>query len=224
MKKIFFLVLGFIICGGVLTAQTLDEALLGDSFGSPSNALAAGSDSRDKRERIFQAANSRNNWISVLGGGFPYLPFCISIGANYERMLGSEISLGANIFWTRMIWFGTDAIEIDVPFRFYPWGKTFFLGAALGFYYSSWSGGEEPGDDLHTTGIGLAITPEIGWKIDVGKQGKLYLQTGIAQPFWFGKWYVKGYERYIYKEKTYSGFDPDSLFMGRIYFGMGYAF
>jgi len=194
MKKYFFLVLGFIICGAVLTAQTLDET-------------------RDERARMVQAANSRNNWISAALGGGLY----IDIGAQYERMLGAKISLGANIFWTQGIFFDVDMLKIDVPFRFYPWGKTFFLGAALGFFYCYSYNHDEPGDG-HATSIGAAITPEIGWKIDVGKPGKLYLQTGIAQPFWFGR------TTYGYKEETYSGFEIDSLLMGKIYFGMGYAF
>ena len=233
MKKILFYLLGFIVCGALLTAQTLDEALDvspaddAPSAGSEKDAKENGSSgkARKERERIVQAANSRNNWIGVLGGvggcgPFPIFPLLssISIGANYERMLGPKISLGANIFWTRAgaIFTSFDTLEIDVPFRFYPLGKTFFLGAALGFYYShSYNRNVDPGT-RHATSIGAAITPEIGWKIDVGKPGKLYLQTGIAQPLWFGR--TTGYEA------TVSGFDIDGIIMGKTYFGMGYAF
>jgi hypothetical protein len=66
----------------------------------------------------------------------------------------------------------------------------------LGFSYRSIPG-------VFTT-TAAAITPGIGWKIDVGKSGGFYLQPGLATSF------------LLFGESVF--FDP------RIYMGMGYAF
>ena len=202
---------------------------------SPENASSADSDSRKTRQRpaTTQAANSRNNWISGELNFVPisydrewtslletHVPLNMGIGARYERMLGSRISLGTNIYWepSWLNWGGGGyyTFGIDASFHFYPWGKTFFLGAALGFYYYNTYTSFTRTD--HS--IGAAITPEIGWKIDVGKPGGLYIQPGIAGAFVFGEHRIEYYPN-RYKERLFSGLLSIS---GRVYFGMGYAF
>ena len=155
-----------------------------------------------------KAANARDNWIAAELS-------VLSIGARYERMLGPKISLGANFYWSP---FGIMPFDdyflssesggflIDASFRWYPWGKTFFLGLGLGFGYSHGYALDEAEarkgqwKDVY----GMAITAEIGWKIDVGKAGGFYLQPGISLPFILG--------------------NDVELFFKTFNFGMGYAF
>ena len=98
----------------------------------------------------------RYNWFSgELSGIFNMTSsFNLGVGLTYEHMLNTKISVGVNVF-----------------FRFYPFGKTFFLGVRLGFahaqteydYISKYVNKHEIRD-----ASGLIITPELGWKIDVG--------------------------------------------------------
>ena len=146
-------------------------------------------------------ANVRDNWISVSGGlGFMTPSYIIFINSNvsYERMFISKISLGVNL---GVIFGGAlrENIETDVLFHFYPSGKTFFVGTAMGYI----------GNFVIMNG--LAIKPEIGWKIDVGKEGGFFIQTGIKMPNYF-MWYKDAY--YAYKK------DVGLV----VYFGMGFAF
>ena len=146
-------------------------------------------------------ANARRNWIS---GEVNF----IGVGARYERMLGPKLSLGVNAYWSSLLFlFGGD-LGADVSFRFYPWGKTFFMGAGLGFHQHS------------TLGLvgsrGGAITPELGWKIDVGNAGGFYLQPGVKYPIiLFGV--GAGFAEVAEGLGVAFGF-------GVPYLGMGYAF
>ena len=168
------------------------------------------SQQQQKREpRVRQpakVANERDNYIS---GELQLQGLqSVGIGAKYERMINSKISLGSNVYLNP---FGYSPFGIDAFFRFYPWGKSFFLGTGIGlelyrpYFYSLYDG------DRNIIYGGLAITPEIGWKIDVGKAGGFYLQPGIAMPFVF--------REHFRSEDTF-GFDV----FYRPYFGMGYAF
>jgi TolB-like protein len=133
------------------------------------------------------------NWISIN-------PAFLGIGVSYEYMLNSKISLGTNIYWqfvppynynkkTKYPYkFEHYTIDIDAAFRFYPWGKTFFMGNALGFssingiadeYYSLLLNKE-----YYSTyyAYALSITPEIGWKLlkNVYNKNQIFLQWGLA--------------------------------------------
>jgi TolB-like protein len=137
---------------------------------------------------VLRTANARPNWIS----GELAL---IGVGARYERMLGSRISLGLSLFFNEIA-YGEEYYGVDAFLRFYPWGRTFFMSAALGFHnYYAYYGYY----DIY----GLGVTMEIGWKFDVGKVGGFFIQPGIATHFMPGE---------------------DFLRSGRLYFGMGYAF
>ena len=111
-------------------------------------------------------ANVRDNWlsaeVSIMGAG-----------ARYERMIGPRFSMGlngyANVSWPlQFIHIGAAAFA-----RYYPWGGVFFAGLGLGYSASA-----VPGAGRH----GIALTPEIGWKIDVGREGGFFLQPGIMFP------------------------------------------
>jgi hypothetical protein len=62
---------------------------------------------------------------------------------------------------------------------------------------------------------GLAITPEVGWKIDIGDEGAFFLQPGIKIPVTLGK-----------RDALWIGGESKfSVGYGIVpYFGMGYAF
>ena len=140
-----------------------------------------------------KAANARNNWMS-------YELAFVGIGVRYERMLSSKISLGANIYGNPFFPFAGKYFDINSFFRVYPWGKTFFLGAGLGYYhYFDYGFPGDPNID------GFSIIPEIGWKIDVGKAGGFYIMPCITWPMVISK----------------MGFTPGFRV---IYFGMGHAF
>ena len=146
--------------------------------------------------------NEKNNCISVeLSAIFP------GIGASYEHILSSKISFGAKFYWNTLPSFIIEGFPnvfgIDTFFRYYPWGKTFFLSLALGFGYIVY---EDYDDNL----FGVAITPEIGWKIDIGNTDGFYLQPGLAWSFIFGE-----------------GWENKFTILGapaRLYLGLGYRF
>ena len=131
------------------------------------------------------------NWVSVNLDVFPGI--CLS----FEYMLNPKISLGTNVYWgfngSDIIYsyfnppayfnylFDQYFIGIDAAFRFYPWGKTFFLGTALGFNFKNGIADENLSYYSTYYALGLGITPGIGWRINVGKKG--YLQFQIAYPF-----------------------------------------
>ena len=162
--------------------------------------LVSGLDTRTQRDA--KAANARNNWISADISVFGF-------GLRYERMLGPKVSLGTYVYTGGYWWLGEEfsTFGVDAALRWYPWGKTFFMGAALGYYYyyhyyynySSYS-----------SYSGATITPEIGWRIDVGNAGGFYIQFGVAAVLPLG---VYG---------TWFGWPP--LVAKTFYFGMGVAF
>ncbi|MCL2878751.1 MAG: hypothetical protein FWF29_00775 [Treponema sp.] len=115
-----------------------------------------------------RTADIRKNWLSLDIGG---------IGPRYERMLGHKISLGTFAYWVFPMDMSYNCFGADASFNFYPWGKTFYLGTSLGFFYRTYSS-DEYNDDF-----GLSITPEIGWKIDIGKPGGFYMKPGFAVTF-----------------------------------------
>ena len=144
-----------------------------------------------------KAANAKDNWIS----GELVIPvryLGIGIAAQYERMLSAKISLGANIYYS---FFGdSNDLGLEAFFRYYPWGKTFFLGMGLGLNYYM----------LVKVSFGFleaGLSPEIGWKIDTGKPGGFFIQPGIKLPGIV---------------KISAGFDFGIY--PSLYFGMGYAF
>ena len=124
-----------------------------------------------------KTADARANWISgevsVIGGG-----------ARYERMLGSNLSVGANVYFSGFF-LGND-LGIDASVRFYPWGTTFFAGAGVGYHQHQAFDGEY-GTNYNYTTRGVGITPEIGWKIDLGNAGGFFIQPGIKVPITLGK-------------------------------------
>ena len=156
------------------------------------------------QEQPVKKADTTNNWFS---GEFLFL---FGVGARYERMLSPMFSLGANFSYHWFLFMSE--IGIRAFFRYYPWRKAFFLGAASGF--SSWSTSLGPGTSGY--GLGMEVTPEIGWKIDVGKAGGFFISPGIKWPLFFGYRIDVGFKKTTFR-----------LLKARLpllIFGLGYAF
>ena len=172
------------------------------------------------------------NWISgevsILGGG-----------VRYERMLTDKMSIGANAYWTTLIFFAD--LEVGASFRYYVWKQLLFVGGGLGFHmhrgtykydyeysyydydwYYGYSGVRRTATGSGTWfgyATGVAISPEVGFRIDVGDTpGGFFLQPGIKIPITFGvvKFYLDwGEEMTGSKFRVGVGVVP--------YLGLGYA-
>jgi len=168
---------------------------------------------------ISGAAFAQNHWISaeasVLGGS-----------VRYELMLFKELSVGINAYYNVNVLLekvDTD-FGADFSIRFYPFSGVFFVGLGVGYHnkirnylVNVLSGGEER--FLVTGNDGIGITPEIGWKIDVGKQGAFFIQPGIKVPISFVTNQIR------HNGSINQGHTENYTEVGLIpYFGIGYAF
>jgi hypothetical protein len=169
-------------------------------------------------------AQSFNNWISgevtVIGAGL-----------RYEYMLTPQWSVGGNAYWSSLFFFWNE-LSIDITGRFYPFGgnrtsiaRGLYVGLGLGFHIHTslfdivaidgWY--PTSSDEFGIAGIG--VTPDIGWKIDVGAPGGFYIAPGIKFPITLG-WT----EMYKVSDpsKKEDRFNPG---FGVVpYFGLGFAF
>jgi len=179
--------------------------------------LLGGAQAAREAERKDRKANAKDNWIlgSVYGLIEPVMityPF-VGFGLQYERMLNANIALGANYYYCFMF-DGDKGNGIEGFFRVYPWGKTFFIGAALGYGIVEHIRYTYESDNIDISASsnrsiaekkgasGFAITPELGWKIDFGDAGGFYFQGGAGVTLLLG----------------------NSIFYPRWYLGFGYAF
>ena len=157
-----------------------------------------------------KTANVNKNWVSfeasLLGGGL-----------RYERMLSQKLSIGANFYWSSLFFFWNE-LEAGLSVRFYPWGKKFFVGGGLGYHsHSALAAQANGGLDLEVIN-GVGISPEVGWKIDVGAAGKWYLQPGVKIPITLGAKEAWNSSKWTYETVFGVG-------VGVVpYFGFGFAF
>ena len=161
---------------------------------------------------LFAQTSAARNWISgevsILGAG-----------ARYEFMLSPGFSIGANVYWNTLFWFWNE-VAIDASFRWYPnvsWGGPFFIGLGLGFHIHTGTykySGDYGDYEWFGKVTGGAITPELGWKIDVGDAAKFYLQPGVKFPITLGALEAWG----AYDKEFRLGFSIVP------YLGLGYAF
>jgi hypothetical protein len=160
---------------------------------------------------VIAAQEPPSNWISgeisVIGAG-----------ARYERMLTDKFSVGVNAYYNSIfIW---EDWEIAGSVRFYPFGAGFFLGANVGFHSHSIGWGFIPLMFVPVENvIGVAISPEIGWKTDPGPGGGFFMTYGIKAPIIIGsrKTYISGI-KLTGKGKMGVSFSTVP------YLGLGYAF
>ena len=160
------------------------------------NNIVVGKTEESSSEKIApeKSASIRKNWISaemnVLGGGL-----------RYERMINAKLSLGATSYYQNFIMISLwEDFGVDLTARFYPLGKTFYIGAGLGYHiysafdyelrghYEKYGNGDINyyRNEFYTHESGFAITPELGWKIDTGNPGGFFMDTGIKTPVTFG--------------------------------------
>jgi len=176
-------------------------------------------------------ANIRDNWISgeinILGAGL-----------RYERMLSENFSVGATLYGSTLI-MTLDTSGIGAFARFYPFGKTFYLELGLGYGQNSDMAFDEGVTIVNADGTrdpynlvktsGLDITPGLGWRIDVGKEGGFFLNPGISLPVTIGKqepwvpFILGGPVDWETSENTYIEKTGASVSF-RLFLGMGYAF
>ncbi|MCL1958711.1 MAG: hypothetical protein FWF68_03835 [Spirochaetes bacterium] len=148
------------------------------------------------------------NWISgeasIIGGG-----------VRYERMLSENLSIGANVYYSTLFFFWNE-MEAGVSARFYPFSSSFFVGAGVGFHWHSGLGLSSTTGITAKSIVGVAISPELGWKIDVGKPGGFFIQPGVKVPITIGSNSIS-YWGYVDKKFGVGvGVVP--------YFGLGLAF
>jgi hypothetical protein len=160
---------------------------------------------------VIAAQEPPSNWfsaeISVIGAG-----------VRYERMLTDKFSVGVNAYYNSIfIW---EDWEIAGSVRFYPFGEGFFLGANVGFHSHSLGFGFIPFMfiPVHNV-IGVAISPEIGWRTDPGPGGGFFLSYGVKVPIIIGG--QSGWINEIVDDKI-TGIGV--AFSTVPYLGLGYAF
>jgi hypothetical protein len=120
------------------------------------------------------SGSGAKNWIS---GELSLL----GAGVSYERMLGSQFSVGGDVYWSSFFII-LNELEVGAFGRFYPWAGIFFVEAGLGFHLHTWVTGNLEWEVIS----GIAITPAVGWKIDVGNPGGFFIRPGIKFPVTFG--------------------------------------
>jgi hypothetical protein len=117
-----------------------------------------------------------------------YLSGKISVtgaGVRYEWMLTDKLSLGVNAYYNSIfIW---EDWDIGASVRFYPFGEGFFIGGNVGFHSHSDGFGIIPLIFIPIQRVvGVAISPEVGWRTDVGEPGGMFLSYGVKLPIVIG--------------------------------------
>jgi hypothetical protein len=149
-----------------------------------------------------QEKSGAKNWIagqvSLLG-----------VGAQYERILTPQFSVGATVYFNSLFLFWNN-FGVAVIGRYYPPLEVIELFTELGVGYGYKTG--ITGDI--TEWSGLLVEPAVGIKFDLGEPGKFFIEPRIAVPI------VIGLERKLSANKE--GFGIGATF--RATFAMGYAF
>lgn len=141
-------------------------------------------------------------------------------GVRYEHMLTDKMSIGANAYWSTT-WWRSD-FEVGASFRYYVWKQLLFVGGGLGFHmnwgrykykygygydydydyydydylyygYYGYRGASNIITRERGHVIGVAITPDVGFRIDVGDAGGFFLSPGIKVPITLGAYRPTNY-------------------------------
>jgi hypothetical protein len=152
-----------------------------EGSGSTSSSGSGSGSSSGTRARVVPASSYAKNWISgevnILGAG-----------AMYERMLNKTIGIGANVYWnTLILW---NELGADFVFRVHPGGGSFYFGTSVGYhthtgFYDFTYKGSKYTESWQIVD-GLAVTPELGWRIDFGDPGGFFMQPGVRVPITLG--------------------------------------
>jgi hypothetical protein len=153
------------------------------------------------------------HWLSSsLGLGLmgPYWAW-YAAELRYEYMLNPFFSVGAHVYYEA-------SYGIGITGRWYPFAKSFFLGLGFGYnkvYRNNCEINPITNQKVDTIDDynGIDIIPGLGWRIDVGKPGGLYITPSVKIST-IMRWYKNPYTP-----------DPIILQNGLIgYIGLGYAF
>lgn len=142
------------------------------------------------RSSVLQSSNTRNNWLSA---GATML----GAGIKCERLLNSYWSIGADAYYQYYNFLLENEAGVDITSRLYPFGMTtLYIGIGIGYhgyygingYISSLVDGFIWEEEDYSWGYihSIAITPEIGWKIRLGKQGDFYVEPCLKLPIFSG--------------------------------------
>ena len=118
------------------------------------------------------------------------------IAAQYERQISPRMSLGARFSY---LWFGLSmdfgaplltykfdmsTMSLEGHFRFYPGGKTFFIGSILGYGNILYQGtlSQQGGNSVSVSVLTnyLKVGPRLGWRFDFGEPGGFILETSFG--------------------------------------------
>jgi len=204
-------------------------------------------DQRKTERKNALISNMRNNWLSLEASYDSHYPESmvfidyLSIGVRYERMFNPYISLGANGYFsfpldTQNYYIDLNNIfAIDAFFRFYPFGKLFFMGIGIGYHFGGYYRILEISEDVVMEEEGFALFPEIGFKIEFGKEVGFFIHIGFSPNITFGtrkgKYYERNYGHTIegrwieYRGKESYREEENALNTTlRSYLGVGWAF
>jgi hypothetical protein len=117
-----------------------------------------------------KAQNTITGGLNFLG----YLPFGLDI--EYERILINNFlgrglfSITGNVSYYTLIFF--DLVCADLHARWYPWSRMFFVDVGVGYALIVWV-------------PAFMLSPELGWKIDIGKPNSWVIIPSIAVSLYF---------------------------------------
>ena len=117
-------------------------------------------------------------------------------GIKYEYQFMPNLTFGANFF--KSDFRESSTLVAGVFARYYPFsGRVFFAEIGLGYgtreSWADWKNDDfEGGVSVHegerylTKTVGVAISPAVGWRIDIGRQGAFFLEPGVRIPITIG--------------------------------------
>jgi len=133
-------------------------------------------------------------------------PIWFAVELRYELPLNQFFSVGTYVYYE-------DSFGIGIAGRWYPFSKSFFLELGSGYnmlYRSNLHLDDKTNEWLKDPEIysGIEIIPGLGWRINVGKSGGLYIIPSVKVPVVF-RWRK----------------DIPDFYIGNIigYLGLGYA-
>jgi hypothetical protein len=147
--------------------------------------------------------NTISGGISAIwvGENFLRVPILPGLDIEYERLLHNNFSLAVDVGLDGLI-----VLYADLYARWYPWAGKFFANIGLGISkrgFETWT-------------LFPAISPGIGWKIDIGKPNGWNLITGITGRIFF---YEDQREYEVRRE-----IDRTVDITAKVFFRVGYSF
>jgi hypothetical protein len=126
--------------------------------------------------------------VGGIGGGYG-----LGESIRYERVFTRYFTLSAyasvNFMFVSADFINRTDVGIAAAGRWYPAGRKFFMELGLGSIWYIDTYREYKASSYYTTSsettdtyFGFGITPGLGWTIDVGKPGRMFLSPGFRVP------------------------------------------